>query len=142
MFRNSVVQPWLAAIFFSTSTLCLAGCGEKAPVRYRLSGKITWAGKPIPAGILYFDPDLAAGVDGPQGYAIIEKGMYDTMKGGAGHAGGNCVIRLHALDGVSAPEAYGGRPLFPEYFWSEALPAIDDTKDIDVPADVRARLSR
>jgi hypothetical protein len=125
----------LCALFISAS-----GCGPAGAKRYELSGKITWAGRPIPAGLIYFDPDIAGGVDGPQGYAIIEKGQYDTRKGGGGHGGGKYLIRLVALDGVPGPEAALGRPLFPEYSWPEDLPEADGQKDFDIPADVKSRV--
>jgi hypothetical protein len=120
----------------------IGGCGKPEMKRYQLAGKITWAGKPIPAGMLYFEPDLAAGVNGLQGYAIIEKGQYDTRKGGQGHSGGKSVIRIFAGDGIPAPEAQMGRPLFPEYSWNDELPSADGTKDFEIPADVKRRVGQ
>ncbi len=120
----------------------LAGCGNPGPNRYDLAGKINWAGKPIPAGMLYFEPDLAAGVNGLQGYAVIEKGQYDTRKGGQGHSGGKSVIRIFAADGIPANEAPMGKPLFPEYSWNEELPTSNGTKDFEIPADVKSRVGK
>jgi hypothetical protein len=115
------------------------GCGKPQPKRYHMAGKATWAGKPIPAGMLYIEPDLAAGTNGLQGYAIIEKGQYDTRKGGQGHSGGKSVLRIFAGDGNAVGEATMGKPLFPECSWAEELPTADATKDIDIPADVKLR---
>ena len=122
--------------------IATTGCGKPEPKRYELSGKVTWAGKPIPAGMLYFEPDLAAGTNGLQGYAIIENGQYDTRKGGRGISGGKSVIRIFAGDGKAAGEATMGQPLFPEYQWNEELPTADATKDIDIPADVKSRVGK
>jgi hypothetical protein len=129
---------WLLAVVI----FAIAGCGKPPPKRYQLSGKITWAGKPIPAGMLYIEPDLAAGTNGLQGYAVIEKGQYDTRKGGQGHSGGKSVLRIFAGDGVVSGEATMGQPLFPEYTWKEELPTADVTKDIEIPADVKKRLGQ
>jgi hypothetical protein len=113
----------------------LAGCGESGPRRYHLAGKITWAGEPIPAGLIYFDPDIAAGVDGPQGFAVIKDGQYDTRNDGLGQGGGKYVCRIFAADGVEGPESPLGQPLFPEYTWSVELPAAEGTKDFDIPRE-------
>ena len=136
VFRGLLLSVMLLAITVTAPV----GCGKPGPKRYQLSGKITWAGKPIPAGMLYIEPDLAAGRNGLQGYAIIQKGEYDTRKGGQGHSGGKSVLRIFAGDGVASGEATMGKPLFPEYSWNEELPAADATKDIEIPADVKKRL--
>jgi hypothetical protein len=131
-----------ARLALSIVMASLLGCGKAEPRRYELSGKVTWAGKPIPAGMLYFEPDLAAGVNGLQGFAIIDKGQYDTRKGGRGTSGGKVVIRIFAGDGIASGEAQMGRPLFPEYQWHDELAAADATKDIDIPADVKNRAAQ
>ena len=113
----------------------LVGCGKPGPQRYHLSGNITWDGQPIPAGIVYFDPDLAAGHDGPQGFALIKDGRYDTRLDGSGQGGGKYVLRLFAFDGVPGPETPMGKPLFPEYIVPAELPAEDGTRDFDIPKD-------
>jgi hypothetical protein len=116
--------------------LLFVGCAEKGAERYRLAGKITWKGKPIPAGIIYFDPDLSSGQDGPQGHATITNGEYDTAKEGLGPGSGKYSFRLYAFNGVPGVEAPMGQPLFPEYTWIETLPAGDSEKNIEVPATV------
>jgi hypothetical protein len=108
-------------------SLLLAGCGESGPHRYHVAGKITWRGQPIPAGILYFDPDIAAGHDGPQGYAIIQDGQFDTRNEGAGQGGGKYVLRVFGADGIPGPEAPMGKPLFPEHTQLVDLPVEDAT---------------
>lgn len=120
------------AFFAGVTALSAVGCGQGGATRYHLAGKITYAGKPIPEGIIFFDPDLAAGHDGPQGHAVIKNGVYDTRNEGLGPGGGKYVLRLYALDGIPGPEAASGRPLFPEYTWREELPTQDATKDFNV----------
>jgi len=134
-----VYRGLLSGLLIAASFAMTTGCGKPPPKRYQLSGKITWAGKPIPAGMLYIEPDLAAGTNGLQGYAIIEKGEYDTRKGGQGHSGGKSVLRIFAGDGVVSGEATMGKPLFPEYTWNDELPTADVTKDIEIPADMKKR---
>jgi len=74
----------------------------------------TFDGRPIPAGIIWLDPDLAAKNDGPQGFVEFRDGVFDTRKGGRGHGGGAYVVRIQGYDGTPANEFPMGRPLFPE----------------------------
>ncbi|QDU29093.1 hypothetical protein ETAA8_42000 [Anatilimnocola aggregata] len=114
--------------------LLTAGC-EKVVKRYEVSGKITYQGQPIPAGIIYFDPDIAAGGKGLQGFAVIKDGTYDTrVEGGLGPVGGKYVLRIHGNNGIPEPELVMGRPLFGEITIPKELPAADtQLEDIDVP---------
>jgi hypothetical protein len=110
-----------------------AGCGDKGPPRYQFSGKVTYQGQPIPAGIMYFDPDVTAG-DGVQGHATIANGEYDTSKdGGQGFGGGKCLIRVYAHDGVPAPELPMGKLMFPEVVIPLDLPKNDGQQDLEIP---------
>lgn len=129
------------ALFACVLALSAAGCGRDGAARYHLAGKIAYGGKPIPEGIIFFDPDLAAGQDGPQGYAVIKNGVYDTRNEGLGPGGGKYVLRLYALDGIPGPEAATGRPLFPEYTWREELPTQDATKDFNITRQAIAAAS-
>ncbi|ADB17678.1 hypothetical protein Psta_3013 [Pirellula staleyi DSM 6068] len=113
--------------------LLVPGCGSDGRTRYRLSGKITFAGQPIPKGIIYFDPDVAQGNDGPQGFAIIENGSFDTKNLGQGTSGGAHLARVFGCDGIEGPEAPMGRPIFPEYTLAVTLPAEESTLDLEVP---------
>ena len=68
--------------------LLLAGCG-RGPTLYQVSGRVTYDGQPLPAGVIYFDPDVTRNHDGPQGYAVIKNGTYNTSaRGGRGVVGG------------------------------------------------------
>lgn len=111
----------------------LAACGSDGRTRYPLSGKVTFEGRPIPKGIIYFDPDVTKN-DGPQGFALIENGTYDTRNQGQGTSGGWHQARLFACDGVVGPEAPMGRPMFPEYSWNVEVPAAESTLDFAITA--------
>jgi len=104
-----------------------AGCADKGPKRYHLSGPVTLDGKPIPYGEVLFTPDAAKKNDGPQGRAPIKDGQYDTAGAdGLGIAGGPTVIRVN---GMSGP---GGETLC-EYELQVDLPKADGTHPIEVP---------
>jgi hypothetical protein len=127
IFRRALSVLLLAVLFAAV------GCEQKKP-RYHVWGKITWQGQPIPAGSITFDPDITAGADGPQGFAIIKNGEYDTRKeGGLAPAGGKYVARVYATDGIAGPELPNGRPLFRERLIPKELPKEDAEIDIDIP---------
>ena len=56
--------------------LTVAGCGKSGPARFDLHGEVKYKGKPLPAGVLIFDPDAKRGNDGPQGYALVKDGIH------------------------------------------------------------------
>ncbi|QDU25390.1 hypothetical protein ETAA8_04580 [Anatilimnocola aggregata] len=114
--------------------LTFSGCEKKGPKRYEVSGKITYQGMPIPAGIIYFDPDIASGGAGPQGFAIIKDGTFDTRKeNGLGPVGGKCVLRIYGNDGIPQPELAMGKALFAGALIPKELPEADTVINIDVP---------
>jgi len=55
------------------------GCGGPLDNgRHRVSGRISFAGKPVTHGEIVLTPDGARGNSGPQGIAPISDGRYDT----------------------------------------------------------------
>ena len=111
----------------------LAGCGDKGPARLRVSGKVNFDGKPVPAGQIVFEPDAAAGNNGPAGFAEITDGQYDTKKAGTGTVGGPHHVRITGLDGKPAGTATVN-PLFNTYETKVDLGKSESTQDFEVPA--------
>jgi len=133
---------WIPFARAVTLTLActLAGCGEKGPVVQRLHGTVSHAGKPVPRGVIFFDPDVAAGNRGPQGFALIKDGRYDTAaKGGRGTAGGRLVVRIDGSEPVAGAEdsTTADRPLFATHEEHIEVPTGSSTRDFDVPAATR-----
>lgn len=110
--------------------LWVAGCGPEGEKLYRVSGKVTFEGKPVGKGIISFDPQG----EGPQGFANILDGAYDTADKGVGVRGGAYSVRVNGFDGRSVPERDMpfGQALFPEYMGTAELPSADSTYDLDV----------
>lgn len=106
----------------------ITACSQEEKL-YRVSGNVTFAGKPIPKGLIFFDPQA----EGPQGFANIVDGKYDTTVQGKGVRGGKYDIRVNGFDGREANEAPFGQALFPEYTGAKELPKADSTFDLDVP---------
>jgi hypothetical protein len=116
-----------------------AGCGRGERL-YHLSGKVTFAGKPVPKGTIVFEPDTSRGNQGSAAFAQIIDGRYDTRSGeGKGTVGGPHLVRILGLDGIPRGELVNGSPLFPEYTTTADLPRADATLDFDVPRGGAAR---
>ena len=111
----------------------LASCGGSEQL-YDVSGTITFEGRPIPKGLIFFDPDTSKGTPGTQGFANIDNGKFDTALAGKGRGirGGTYHIRISGFDGKEAPEAPFGQFLFPEHQLTKELPPQKQTFDYDV----------
>jgi len=109
----------------------LVGCGSGEQL-HDVSGTITYEGKPIPKGLIFFDPEK--GTPGTQGFANIENGQFDTSVSGKGKGirGGAYSVRISGFDGVVGPEAPFGKALFNEHQFTKELPAQKQTFDFDV----------
>jgi hypothetical protein len=137
MFRTTTGLATLALLLFS-------GCGGSADEgggTVHVSGDATFAGKPIPAGKIYFAPDPAKGNSGASGYATIEDGTFNTADGdGKATVGGATVVRIEGFDPAqtSTNEESGeevAKSLFPTYETKVDLPKETTTKNFDVPAE-------
>lgn len=111
-----------------------AGCGQNGPERYDVSGSVTFAGKPVPAGQILFQPDTEKGNRGPATAVQIEGGRYDTAKGGKGTVGGPHIAVITGYDKQieSSPEMRTGRPLFRDVRLSVDLPKKTTVRDLNV----------
>ena len=96
-------RPAAALLFLAT-----VGCGSGERL-HPVSGTATFDGKPIPAGIIYFDPDPTKGGKGTQGFASIKDGKYSTGVEGQGVRGGAYIIRITGYDGKPANEVAAGQ---------------------------------
>jgi hypothetical protein len=110
----------------------LAGC-TSAEKLYDVFGTATYDGQPIPAGIVYFDPDPMKGGTGTQGFANIHDGKYTTAENGRGIRGGPYIIRITGYNGKTANEAPLGQPLFVEQEMKRDLPAVNSELNFDIP---------
>lgn len=123
-----------AATLTLIAAIALGGCGPSGPVRYNLSGQVTYGGQPVPAGSITFIP--AAGNSGPAASVPIENGRYDTAPHDTGHVGGPHLVRITGLDGKASDDLFpNGMPLFPDFELEAELPKQDGEMSFEVPAD-------
>jgi hypothetical protein len=129
--RRGVEMRCFGACGIVTISLALVGCGGTH--RNEVSGDVTFAGKAIPAGRIYFTPDTSKGNDGPQGWAEIKNGRFDTRDGGQGAVGGPMNVVIAGNDGAKGDGQ--GLPLFDDFSIKIDLPAESSTQKFDVPAN-------
>ncbi len=132
----------LPRLLIAVSLAVLAGCGsgvDPGPQRYDVSGKVSFAGKPVKYGQILFVPDTAKGNQGPAGTATIVDGVYNTATAGKGAVGGAVVARLTGQDfdpaEAVANESGNRTVLFRDYEVELEIPKQATTRDFDVPAD-------
>jgi hypothetical protein len=116
---------------FLVAAFALVGC-DREEVLYDVTGTVTFDGKPIPKGLIFFDPDVTKGGTGPQGFANILDGKFTTAVQGKGVRGGAYVVRVNGYDGKEAPEAPFGQYLFPEYEEKRELPKENSHLDLSI----------
>ncbi len=125
----------LTPILVALVLLVLVGCNDMdGPRRYRLSGSVTYDGKPVPAGIISLEPDTSLGNSGPGTLVEFTNGRYRTTRG-KGTVGGPHLVRIVGHDGKAISEMPLGRCLFQEYRLQVDLPRHDAAYDFDVPDD-------
>src|SRR5690349_15492401 len=96
-------RPLMLSALAVVACLTLAGCGGVNTVH--VSGKVTFQGKPVPAGKIYFIPDGTKGNTGTTGYADIKNGEYNTAStGGGGVSPGAVKVKIDGFDPSAQPE--------------------------------------
>jgi hypothetical protein len=85
----------------------IPGCGDGGPRRYEVSGQVTYDGKPVPTGYLYFEPDKSQGNDGPGTQIGLSDGQYKTAPG-RGVIGGPHIVTITGLE--TGPESQSSGP--------------------------------
>jgi len=80
-----------------------SACRKAGVARYRVTGRVTYDGKDLPAGIIYFEPDSARGNLGATGYATIVDGRFDTAVKGKGAIGGAMLVRVNGHEKPANP---------------------------------------
>ncbi|VTS08188.1 hypothetical protein [Tuwongella immobilis] len=125
---------WIAGLILA---MAVVGCGGDGTLH--VSGKISFNGKPVPAGMVYIIPDSTKGQSGTSGYAKIVDGVYDTsLEGGHGVTPGPVTFAIEGIDPSGPPpkadSEVTARVLFPRYEKKMDLTAANAKQDFEVPA--------
>ncbi|MEI6657401.1 MAG: DUF1559 domain-containing protein [Planctomycetota bacterium] len=110
-----IPTPRSILLVVASAVLVVVGCRPvEEPARYRVHGRVTFDGKPVPTGRIVFSSDAAAGFTGKDGWAPIAAGTFDTASGGYGTAGGSLVARVEGGE-IPTAQLPEGRLLFSEF---------------------------
>lgn len=134
--QTTASSAWRAICLIGLCGL-VAGCsGGKDPFsRKAVSGQVTFQGKPVPAGSIWFEPTAALGNQAPTGMAVIRNGEFTTAPKDSPVAG-QYTIRITGY--ASNPDQLGAdedapETLFKDYTQQVELPPADGTLRIDIP---------
>jgi hypothetical protein len=121
---------------FFISLFLLSGCGDTGTKLYHISGEITYDGKPVPEGVIYFTPNSSTGKLETQGLAFILNGKYNTTNGRGVSAGSISVV-------ISGSQHLAGKEevtaLFEDYIEEFEMPNQNTVKNFDVPRNIIKR---
>ena len=112
------------------------GCGSGAGDRIDVTGRVTFAGAPVPVGRIDFVPAEAATGRTLAGYATIEQGAFNTRSSGRGPTPGRHRVRITGFDDrpPTVDEVDHGPPLFDPYETTIALEPGDVELQFHIPA--------
>jgi hypothetical protein len=127
----------LLGLLLVAGTMTLGGCGKSDVPRHSLAGTVTFRGKPVPIGLIVFEPDVARGNHGPQGYAEILDGEYKTEQFGKGAVTGSLKVLISGFPPADGSAGNPDVPLFPSYSTHVEVTEETTTLDFDVPSPAR-----
>jgi len=138
-------RPSFTVLFILAPCLpLLSGCwgGDDGPVRYDVSGAVSFKGEPLESGRITFVPDAEKGNVGPVGYAMVKNGRYDTSaSGGKGTVAGAIEIMITGYDFTKTPNNEIRPPLFEDYKETAEIDPEQSstTLDFEVPASAASK---
>lgn len=118
-------------VILAAALLCLAGCSSDT--LHDVTGTVTYDGKPLPAGVVWFDPDAKHPGNPPQGFAYVKDGKFNSAEQGRGIKPGSYLIRVEGFDGKPGNELPMGKPLFTNFEEKRDLPKGPVTLELTVP---------
>ena len=106
------------------------GCSSK-PEMAHVSGKVTFQGKPVPAGWISFTPESGKG---SVRMCYIKDGVYDSSKEpDPGIHPGKNMVKIAGFDGNKMPYWVQGKQIFNMVDETFDVPAGSTTKDWGIP---------
>ncbi len=119
----------------SVLLIVAGGCGGDGLQRYRVTGEVTYKGKPVEAGMIFFEPAESAGAVAPTSYLAIKDGRYDA--GSEGPTKGKYRVTVGGMDRAKEKKDNDGMvhtpSLFPDYKFEVDIPPPDNELNIEVP---------
>jgi hypothetical protein len=125
---------WLGSL----AILCpvWAGCGGDGLERHRVRGTVTFEGKPVEFGAIFFEPTASAGQIAPTVYLPVRDGKFDA--GNKGPTAGKYRVVVGGMDKSRQRVDDDGithtPQLFNDYVLEVEIPPPNNTLHVEVPA--------
>jgi hypothetical protein len=117
------------------AALAVTGCGGDGLDRYPVSGTVTFDGKPVEFGAIFFEPTMSAGAIAPTVYLPVRDGKYDA--GDKGPVKGKYTVTVGGMDEsrnkVDSDGITHTPQLFPDYKFEVDIPPPDNILNVEVP---------
>lgn len=111
------------------------GCGEKPLDRIRIRGTVTYQGKPVENGAIFFEPTESVGKIAPTVYLPVRDGKFDAEDNGP--IKGKYRVTVGGMDRSKETKDDDGitntPQLFPDYKFEVDIPPPDNKLDVQVP---------
>jgi hypothetical protein len=126
-------RPWLCSL--ALACLTLAGCGGDGMNRQRIKGTVTFQGKPVAFGAIFFEPTESVGKIAPTSYLAIRNGRFDTQDKGPVPGKYRVVVggQDQSKKRVDDDGITHTTPLFNDYRFEVDIPPPNNTLDVVVP---------
>jgi hypothetical protein len=121
---------------FFVSLLLISGCGDAGTKLYHISGEVTYNGKAVPEGVIYFTPNSSTDKSATQGLAFILNGKYNTANGRGVSVGSISVVISGSQRLADKEEA---TILFEDYIEEFEMPSQNTVKNFEVPPNITKR---
>ena len=135
MHRIVIAQRRVWMCLLAVACAAAAGCGDGMK-RCRVRGTVTFQGKPVESGAIFFEPTASVGKIAPTAYLPIRNGKYDA--GENGPVAGKYRVVVGGMDQSKNKVDDDGithtPQLFKDYVIEVEIPPPNDTLDIEVPA--------
>ena len=130
---------WLCSL--AVLGLALAGCSGDGLRRYRVRGAVTFQGKPVEFGAIFFEPTESVGKLAPTVYLPVRDGRYDAED--KGPVAGKYRVVVGGMDQskrrVDSDGITHTPQLFQDYTFEVDIPPPNNTLDVEVPASQAIR---
>jgi hypothetical protein len=142
MRRTGIAPPRAGLCSLAIIGLALAGCGRgDGLARYRVKGTVTFEGKPVEFGAIFFEPTESVGKIAPTVYLPVRSGKYDAQD--KGPIAGKYRVIVGGMDRsrqrVDSDGITHTPQLFQDYKFEVDIPPPDNTLDVEVPASQAIR---
>ena len=131
-----VLRPHALLCIVPLALVALGGCGAGESLdRYPLTGTVTYDGKPVESGVIFFEPKASAGKVAPTVYLSIKDGKLDAEDEGPVKGTYHVIVRGYDKskervddDGITITPQ-----LFPDYEFDVEIPPPDNVLKVEVP---------